>query len=106
MYTPDEWILVKVNGTDPYYRVFGSWRGGYLDGDSWRLNSGVESVSKEGDFFLFYGSSGSIYKCHKDTYGVRSPYNNGVVDSLCDYNMDVLTECPDVLNLNWIIGEK
>jgi hypothetical protein len=33
-YTPNKWIIVKVTGEDPHYRVLGSWQGGYLDGDS------------------------------------------------------------------------
>lgn len=32
-YSPEEWQIIKINGTDPHYRVFGSWRGGYTTGD-------------------------------------------------------------------------
>lgn len=64
--TPHRWLLLKFGDT---YKVFGSWFGGYLDGDSWRLNSGIESVEDDGDFWLFHGFSGSVYQCRKDSYG-------------------------------------
>ena len=36
------------------------------------MNSGITRAEKEGDYFLFYGSSGSCYKCHKNSYMLRS----------------------------------
>jgi hypothetical protein len=83
-YTPDQWQIIKINGTHPHYRIFGSWSGGYLDGDSWRLNSGIQSIEEDGDYYLFHGFSGSTYRCHKKTYGVRSPWNHGVMKDLCE----------------------
>jgi hypothetical protein len=61
MYTPDRWLLIKINGKDPHYRVFASWYGGYLGSDSWRMNSGVTKVSEDDEFYRFHGSSGSVY---------------------------------------------
>ena len=63
---PDRWLLIEQGDI---HKVFASWLGGYLDSDSWRMNSGIESVEVDGDYFLFHGFSGSIYKCHKDNYG-------------------------------------
>ncbi len=79
MYTPDEWCLIKLDGKSPHYRVFGSWRGGYLDGDYWRMNSGITKIEEEDDFYIFHGSSGSFYKCHKKGYGIHSSHNAGVL---------------------------
>lgn len=76
-YNPDNWMLVKITGKDPHYRVFGSWYGGYLGSDSWRMNSGITSMSEEDNYYLFSGSSGSVYSCHKDTYGASS-YGMGI----------------------------
>lgn len=68
MYTPDKWIIVKVpQGA----KVLGSWSGGYLDGDSWRLSSGLESIEEDGDYYLMHNYSGSIYKCHKEREGMN-----------------------------------
>ena len=110
-YFPDRWMLVKISGTDPHYRVFGSWSGGYLDGDSWRLNSGVvKCVESETypDRYEFIGHSGSKYICHKETYGIKSLYNNGVLYDYCERShgtMEVVEEMPeDLINFDWIIS--
>jgi len=71
-YAPDDWAIIKVKSKDPHYRVLGGWRGGYLDGDSWRLNSGVTKCTAEGDYYLFEGTSGSVYKCHREAYGLSA----------------------------------
>lgn len=68
-YTPDKWVVVKIGGPDPHYRVLAGWSGGYLDGDYWRMNSGITKVDFDGDYWYFYGSSGSVYKCYVDSYG-------------------------------------
>lgn len=72
-YTPDNWVMLKVRVRDGEYvhKILAGWSGGYLDGDSWRINSGVESVSRDGDYLLFHGSSGSTYRCHKKSYCLR-----------------------------------
>lgn len=69
--TPDNWVIIKFSGDDPHYRVLGGWSGGYLYGDSWRLNSGIVRVEENGDRLEFYGASGSCYSCHPDSYGLR-----------------------------------
>jgi len=71
-YAPDKWMLIEIRGTDPHYRVFGSWFGGYLDGDAWRMNSGILKVEQHGDYYYFHGHSGSVYRCHKDAYGANA----------------------------------
>lgn len=70
---PDSWVIVKIKQPDQpvLYKVLGGWSGGYLDGDSWRMNSGIVKVEKNGDYFDFYGDSGSVYKCHKDANTMR-----------------------------------
>ena len=35
------------------------------------MNSGVAKVEDNGDSYLFHGYSGSIYKCNKESYGLR-----------------------------------
>jgi hypothetical protein len=73
MYTPDNWVILKiVLPGEVNYKVLAGWSGGYLDGDSWRMNSGITKVEEEGDYFLFHGYSGSIYRCHKDAEALRS----------------------------------
>lgn len=83
-YEPHAWMVLKFNLPSydkPLYKVFATWSGGYLDGDEWRLNSSITRVVEEGDYFLFYGYSGSVYKCHKKDYGVRG-YGAAVLNKL------------------------
>ena len=70
---PNSWVIIKITGTnsEPLYKVLAGWAGGYLDGTSWQLNSGIVKVEEDGDYLLFTGYSGSVYRCHKDGYGIR-----------------------------------
>jgi hypothetical protein len=86
-YIPDKWIVVKITGyTDqkkPVYKVFACWYGGYLNGDSWKLNSGITKVTLEGNVYSFDGYSGSAYDCHKDLYGTNF-YGHTVLEGLIE----------------------
>ena len=71
-YNPDNWVVLKIsNEGEVLYKVLAGWSGGYLDGDSWRLNSGINIVFERKDQVDFYGNSGSLYVCKKGTYGLR-----------------------------------
>ena len=78
--TPDRWLVLKI---EDYYKVFATFLGGYTDGDAWKLNSGISSVEQDGDFYLFHGYSGSIYKCHKSHYGA-STWTTGVLEQIME----------------------
>jgi len=104
---PDKWLVLKIGTENPIYKVFASWYGGYLDGDSWRINSGISEVQKEGDYINFYGYSGSCYKCHKNSYGI-SDYGKRILDSMMNhpdlpggekYKMEIMEESMDWENL-------
>ena len=58
VYQPDLWVVLKIGDM---YKVFGSWYGGYLHGDSWRLNSGIREVKIIDNKIEFHGYSGSVY---------------------------------------------
>jgi hypothetical protein len=102
-YTPDRWAIIKINGTDPHYRIFGTWIGGYLNGDSWRLNSGIVKVEEDtdNDCYMFYGSSGSVYCCFKNNYGFTG-WSYGVAENIAASNGELLESMPDVLNLEYV----
>jgi len=106
MYEPDNWVVIKFKGDDPHYRVLAGWSGGYLDGDCWRMNSGITRVDSDENFYYFYGSSGSCYKCHKNVYCLRT--NNSYVWSqlkeLHGEKVELLPEETDWLNTDWIIS--
>lgn len=65
-YKPDVWVAIKIKRSKPaLYKILAGWSGGYLDGQSWRINSGIERITEDEDYFYFHGSTGSIYKCSK-----------------------------------------
>jgi hypothetical protein len=78
---PHRWLLVEQGDI---HKVFASFTGGYLDSNSWRLNSGIESVEVDEDGnFLFHGFSGSAYRCRKDAYGTTG-YGSMVLADLIE----------------------
>ena len=83
-YQPDNWVVLKIKegkGTFPFYKVLAGWSGGYLDGDSWRMNSGITLVFDREDEIHFHGESGSLYRCPKGAYGLRMS-TAGIYDRL------------------------
>ena len=78
--TPERWVIVKLPNN--YYKVFGTWAGGYLDGDRWKLNSGIEKVEQDENFYYFIGFSGSCYKCHKKGYGTASSLDLDILNKI------------------------
>jgi len=82
-YCPDRWVLLKFldeeKGTT-IYKVLAGWVGSYLQGQSWKLNSGVTKIEEDGQCYLFHGYSGSVYRCHKASYGL-SMYTAGILES-------------------------
>lgn len=69
-YHPDRWEVVSViNGPETYYRVLGSWYGGFGGSNSWKLSSGVNAIVDRGFYYEFICESGSTYVCHKESRG-------------------------------------
>lgn len=65
-YTPDSWVILKITPKDEpvIYKVLAGWYGGFANGDSWKLNSGITAFTENGDQIGFVGESGSVYTCH------------------------------------------
>jgi hypothetical protein len=81
-YTPDRWVVIKISQReDVTYKVFASWYGGYADGDSWKVNSGITGVVEENSCYVFSGASGSTYTCHKEHRGTNL-YGQGVLSNI------------------------
>lgn len=104
-YYPDNWVVIRIKGDDPHYRILAGWSGGYTTGDSWRMNSGITKVEETDDHFLFYGSSSSCYKCHHASYGLRM--NNAHIwnrlKDLHDDKVELMDENTDWHCVDWII---
>ena len=101
MQTPDKWVILKINSeiNNEIYKVFASWGGGYLDGDYWRINSGIVEVEEDENYYYFYGYSGSIYKCHKHTYGIIGASNKATLNNIINHNSTLLIIMNE--NTNW-----
>lgn len=70
-YYPNCWVVIRMHHKEEvFYKVLGGWSGSYTQGDSWRLNSGIEKAEYDivQDVWRFYGSSGSVYVCNPEQY--------------------------------------
>lgn len=80
MYTPDNWIIIKIKD---FYKVLCGTSGGYLEEDSWKMNSGISKIEEDDEAYYIHGFSGSVYKCRKGCEMLR--YN-------CSHIYDILIE--------------
>ena len=81
-YTPDRWMVLGIHTpAEKIYKVFATWSGGYAGGDSWKLNSGITRATFADPYWEFDGSSGSVYRCHQDSYGTNG-YGQVVLNNL------------------------
>jgi len=106
--TPDYWLVIKITSLDnsqTTYKVFATWYGSYLSGESWRLNSGIKSVALVDDFYIFTGYSGSQYHCHKNGYGNTgygtSVLSNLIAKSAALSNIEIMNKETDWLNISY-----
>lgn len=88
-YVPDRWIIVEITHEGrTSHRVFGTWMGGYLNGDSWRMNSGIKAVHKDGERrYRIEGRSGSEYLISKSNYGT-SAYTLSVIQKFVNQSTE------------------
>ena len=77
----DYWCIIKMQYKEPVYKVFATWKGGYLGSDSWRANSGIKKVIDKETHYEIIGLSGSIYICNKTAYGTTSYGDNILVSA-------------------------
>ncbi len=100
-YTPDRWVMLKITPPNNkfYYKIFASWSGSYLYGASWKLNSGVTRVEMLNDTYKFHGFSGSVYVCHKNSYGTTN-YGASVLSNLLnpDQYTNIVDMMPDTID--------
>jgi len=104
MYNPDNWVVVK-SPTDGHMRVLAGWSGGYTQGDSWRMNSGITECEETEDTFEFYGSSGSVYSCNKSSYCLRVN-NSHIWSQLEELGWELMDEDNDWVNMDYGLGDK
>jgi hypothetical protein len=106
MYNPDKWLMVKLTNVQTgkvHHRIFATWAGGYTTGDSWKLNSGINKITEDGDHYLFEGASGSVYRCRKNMYG-STGYGWATINSMVEeskefVNMEILPEPENIFEI-------
>ena len=54
-----------------------------MGSDSWQLNSGITRATFVDPYWEFDGTSGSVYRCHRDSYGTNG-YGGNVLSNLID----------------------
>jgi len=86
-YNVEGWVVLKytVPNKNIYFRIFASWRGDYLNGDSWRLSSGSEELpqlSSCGKFWLWHQLSGSCYQLPINEEDGYSSYTGAILSSI------------------------
>lgn len=93
MTTPDKWVIVKLKHKgETFYKVLAGWSGSYLEGQSWRMNSGIAKVEATETHYLFTGFSGSVYQCSKNGYGTNMIMNNIVAKLASEPDVEILPE--------------
>jgi len=72
-YIPDKWEIVNLKiGDLNSNKVMGSWYGGFLGSDNWRLSSGITDVIENDNHYEIHNESGSVYMCHKKVQGMSA----------------------------------
>ena len=81
LYTPDRWVVVNIETpTETIPKVFAGWYGGFAQGESWKLSSGIVKIVEYTDRFEFTNFSGSVYICYKNRQGM-----SGYMSSLYEH---------------------
>lgn len=96
-YTPDRWVVLELSNKDTTVRkVFAGWYGGYLGSDNWRMSSGIVGERDCGQYYEFTNESGSVYKCHKGSFGMSglmgSIHSRMISEYVEQYTVKVLEE--------------
>ena len=68
-YTPDTWSILLFDSPTygKIHKVFGGRYGGFTQGDSWKLSSGILNFEDTKDFYSSLQESGSIYQLYKNS---------------------------------------
>ena len=98
VYKPDGYAVIKITVNDnTFFKVFSSLSGYYLNGDSWRMNSGIKKLVVDGDMYYFHGFSGSVVEVDKDATRITA-YNWGALDSFLKYDCCELIEHENIIS--------
>lgn len=101
-YYPDGWSIIKLNDND--YRVYAGFRGGYIESDKWRVNSGITRAGLTKEGYIVEGDSGTAYKLDLDLHDNFTMYLAGTLQDICRVNnATVLSEEEAMDYLNGLV---
>lgn len=97
----DGYVIIKILLDEPVYRLYTCNYGGYLDGDSWRINSGITKVELddiwegEGNLYFVHGNSGSVYQIHENQFQKLTGYCSGKLKEILatagEYQVEIIS---------------
>lgn len=106
---PHKHQVVKITSKgETFFRVLGSWYGGFAGSDSWRMSSVIQGVEDAGTHYIVRNHSGSIYICGKNNEGMsmlaESIYSGYVKDASESEDLSIelssIGECIEFLKEN------
>lgn len=105
-YNPDRWVITKIT-TEKYgvvYKLLAGWYGGFAGSDSWRMNSGIESIKRlNASEYEVLGYSGTTYVVNSNTNGLSSLMHsvyNSFVEDIKEINGTI-----EILDIETVIKE-
>ena len=106
-YEPDTWVILLFDYPDygKVHKVFAGWYGGYAQGDSWKLSSGIKTFVNEGKFYSSLQESGSTYNLYKQAEKI-SGYQHGLLNVWREQLEEARGSILVVDSLNFIEGLK
>ena len=104
-YTPDTWIILLFDSPDygKIHKVFSGWYGGYAQGDSWKLSSGIKTFVSKGEFYSSLQDSGSIYNLYKQSEKL-SGYQSSILAGWMEKMANIQGRIVVIDSLNFIEG--
>lgn len=82
---PDYYQFIRITSqhdTSSITKLFCVWVGGYTQGDSWKMNSGVSKIEKAEHGWNVYGHSGSCYTVFAEGGGNMNAYGSNVLQGI------------------------
>lgn len=84
--SPDKWVILELQdpihpGMPPYKKILSGMQGGYLDGDTWRMSSPIDTIEKHENYLHVKTRSGSSYFLGNSRYGFTS-LTSGVFENI------------------------
>lgn len=93
VYNPDGFTIIHIKqGETEFYKIFGSWAGGFSDGDHWRLSSGFNSLddsqyNPETHRITIPQLSGSVYHISDLSQHRHTVYNSGILKNILEHSV-------------------